>query len=210
MTNCQFLVQTAIQAGGVLATLVLAAIALWGEQLKAKWFGPRLTLRLLDRDGERQMLPTGTYARYYRLRVANSSRMPASNVRVLLTRIARPDANGTFQWQVVSGGIQLEWQHGHALPQQYLVLGPRPQNADLGSVLQQGTFSLTPLFQPPGLRLALGLGGERSMIVESIAASDETESAPLRVSIAWDGQWSDDTAEMRRHLVIEEEPCPRQ
>ena len=38
------------------------------------------------------------------------------------------------------------------------------------------------------------------MIVEARAQSDEIESAPLRVQIAWNGQWSDDTAEMARRL----------
>jgi hypothetical protein len=41
------------------------------------------------------------------------------------------------------------------------------------------------------------------MIVEVKAQSDETESPPIRVKLAWDGQWSDDASEMAKHLVVE-------
>jgi hypothetical protein len=34
-----------IEVAGVLATLILAAVAIWGEPLRAYFVGPRLTVR---------------------------------------------------------------------------------------------------------------------------------------------------------------------
>jgi len=42
------------------------------------------------------------------------------------------------------------------------------------------------------------------MRVEVIATADNAESNPLLIEISWDGQWSDDTIQMSKHLVIKE------
>src|ERR1700674_3699656 len=139
----KFLIETITQGAVALGTLLLAAVAVGGEPLRAYFVGPRLTVRLLNARGERQQMANGGWARYYHLQVANKNRLfaPAKNVRIVLTGIARPDANGEFQWRPLSGPIQLRWQHGDYLPQ-FLTVGP-PHNADLGNVLQQGAFSLS-------------------------------------------------------------------
>ena len=40
--------------------------------------------------------------------------------------------------------------------------------------------------------------------MEVIAAGDNAESNPLVIEIAWDGEWSDDTDTMSKHLVIKQ------
>ena len=40
--------------------------------------------------------------------------------------------------------------------------------------------------------------------VQAIAVSDETESNPLTVEITWDGTWTEDAKEMRKHMVVKE------
>ena len=40
------------------------------------------------------------------------------------------------------------------------------------------------------------------MIVKLVALSDECESNDLNLEISWDGSWSDDSDEMKNHLVI--------
>ena len=204
MTNCQFWIQTSVAIAGVVATLIIAALAIWGQRVRARWAGPKLTLRLLDPQGERIDLTDGTNCRFYHLQVTNWRRSShAQNVRVVLTKVSRPAADGSISPNALSGPIQLTWQHGHSLPQ-YLTLGP-PQNADLGNVTRTGVFKLSPIFFATNLNAVLQ-PGER-MEVETIAVSDETESAPLCVSIAWDGTWAEDATQMTHHLTMKEVAC---
>jgi putative SOS response-associated peptidase YedK len=37
-----------------------------------------------------------------------------------------------------------------------------------------------------------------------VAAADNAESNPLLIEIAWDGEWSDDTATLSKHLVVKQ------
>jgi hypothetical protein len=40
--------------------------------------------------------------------------------------------------------------------------------------------------------------------VELIAVAENGKSNQIRVEIAWDGNWSDDTIEMSRNLVVKQ------
>jgi len=40
------------------------------------------------------------------------------------------------------------------------------------------------------------------MWVEVVGQADETETKPLLLSITWDGTWSEDTSDMKKHLVV--------
>ena len=63
-------------------------------------------------------------------------------------------------------------------------------------------FTLSPYVIPNNFQGSLPSAGK--MRVEVIAAADNTESHPLLIDIAWDGQWSDDTVPMSKHLVVKE------
>lgn len=206
MTSCQFWTQTLVQIAGVIVTLILGALAIWGEWLRARWVGTKLSLDLLDPQGQRIGLggPNGIPSRWYHLRVTNQRRSaPAKNVRVVLVNVSRPAADGQIRPTPLSGPVQLGWQNGAFVPQ-YPTIGP-PLNADLGMVTG-GEFRLTTLFVPNDLNVTLQAG--QRMVVEALAISDETESAPLCVEISWDGTWAEDTVEMSRHLVVRQVACP--
>lgn len=40
--------------------------------------------------------------------------------------------------------------------------------------------------------------------VEVIVAADNAESTPIALEIAWDGLWSDDSVQMKNHLVVKQ------
>jgi hypothetical protein len=71
---------------------------------------------------------------------------------------------------------------------------------DLGHVESDSAFRLSPYVTPNNFQ-GTALGNQR-MRVEIRAIADNGESEPLFLEIAWDGIWSDDTVEMRRHLVV--------
>ncbi len=201
MTEKQFLIQTVIQIATVAATLLLGVIAIWGDFIKAKLLGPRLRLSLFDSEGERINLADGTNARYYHLRVTNARRSAqAKNVRVVVTKIVRPAADGSIPEETLSGPVQLIWQHGHSIPQ-YPTVGPS-LNCDLGYLLKDKGFNLTLLFVPNNVDSKVI--ANQKIRVQAIAVSDETESNPLTVEITWDGTWTEDAKEMRKHMVVKE------
>ena len=200
MTDDQFHIsQIAVQVASVLATFIVAALAIWGNQLRAWLVGPQLSLSLYDPQGEAINLTGGAKSRFYHVRVENKRRSAhATNVRVVLTKLSGPAADGSVPVARLSGPVQLTWQHGHSLPQ-FATLGPA-LNADLGVLVNGQNFSLTTFFVPNNQDFSL-LANQR-IRVELQALSDETESPPLVVDISWDGKWSDDTQEMSKHLVV--------
>lgn len=111
MTTYQFWIQTAVQIAVAIGTLLLAALAIWGAWIRARWLGPKLTLRLFDPEGEKTSI-NGTPCRWYHLRVTNERRSAlARNVRVVLVKVSRPSADGLVRPTSLSGPVQLGWQH---------------------------------------------------------------------------------------------------
>jgi len=201
MSETQFWIQTGIQIATVIATLLLGAIAIWGDSIKEKLLGPKLQLSLFDPEGDRINLRDGTNARYYHLRVTNTHRLAqAHNVRVVVTKIVGPSADGSIPDETLSGPVQLTWQHGHSMPQ-YPTVGPSI-NCDLGCLLKDKGFSLSLLFVPNNVNPQVP--SNQKMQIEAIAVSDETESNPITVEIIWDGVWTEDAKEMRKHMVVSE------
>jgi hypothetical protein len=106
---------TFAQAAGTLGAVL---VALFGKALQAKVFPPRLELTLRSREGElgegRGTEGPRTYRipeRGYHLRVSSGRRWsPVHSVRVMLVRIERRSATGTYQkaWE---GETPMRWQH---------------------------------------------------------------------------------------------------
>jgi len=189
----------------VIATLAVAIMAVFGDSIRAKYWGPKLRLKLHDPEGEsilvRESSGKMVPARYYHLKVTNERRsVSARNVRVMLTQIIKPTLNGTFPQQRLSGPLQLKWQHPefHVL---FSTIGP-DDICDLGHVIQDRSFVLLPYIVPNNFEGFLK-AGER-MRIEVIAVADNAESAPLSLEISWNGKWSDDTEEMKKNFVIKE------
>jgi len=199
MTNEQFIIYMTSQWFMVIATLLLGAIAIWGDWIKAKLFAPRLTVEILNEKGEATKFSDGVMSRHYHLVIKNHRKSsPAHNVRVLMIGFARPIADGRYGNSPLSGGLQLVWQFKDSIPQ-FPVIGS-PLICDLGNVRQDGTFTLTTMFRPVYLDTNINKNQKAKVTVQAV--SDEGESEPLAIEIAWDGIWEEDTARMAEHLVI--------
>lgn len=191
--------QIGIQAFGVLVTLALAAVAIWGEALRRRWAGPKLRVWLYDPLGEPMPITGGNRSRWYHLRVENQRPGTiASNVRVVLTKVARPAPDGHLEPRELSMPIPMNWQHGHSAPENPSV-GPA-RNADLGAIVETQPFQLTLSFTPNNLDPYVR-AGERIM-AQFMALADDAQSNRIWVEVKWDGVWASDTDEMAKHLVV--------
>ena len=201
----------AIQLAVAVGTLVVAVVAIWGKRIEfLLGLGPKLILTLHDPQGE--LMPVSfsdgrsTLARYYHLRVTNKHRWAqGNNVRVVITDLARPAADGRFVSQPLSGPLQLMWRFANFHPL-YSTVGPY-DICDLGHLQRGEKFMLTPLFSPSNFTTTVE--ANQKMRVEVKAIADNAESEPLCIEVSWDGQWSDDTLEMAKHLVVKEVKCSR-
>lgn len=199
MDNGQFTVYMISQWFMVVATLSLGIIAIWGDWIKAKFFSARLTVEILKPQGEAAQFNDGVQSRHYHLVIKNQRRHSlAHNVRVLITGLARPTADGRYGSSPLAGVIQLVWQYKDSVPQ-FPVIGP-PLICDLGNIPQGKSFSLATMYCPCNLDTTINKDQKAKVTVQAVC--DEGESCPLDIEIAWDGKWEADAARMAEHLVI--------
>jgi hypothetical protein len=189
-----------IQGAVAVGTLILAIIAIWGDRIRSSWCGPKLKVSLLNPMGELNPLNDGRQCRNYHLKVTNNRKgTPAHNVQVFL-KIFRSAADGTLVDRSFSGPLQLTWQFPEYHPQ-LLLIGP-DRLCDLGRIIRGNPFELMLYFTPNNFTKYVE--ANQKIQVEVVAVADNGESEPTRIEIAWDGNWSDDTVEMSRNLVVKE------
>jgi len=166
-----------------------------------RWLGPKLRIALKNPKGEVSMFNDGVLSRYYHLRVWNERRAaPAHNVRIVIKSLYRPSADGTMSQITLSGPLQMAWQFQGSNPQ-FQTIGAE-STCDLGCLRQGEVFRLSTLFHHISFNSTIESG--QKIIVGIIALSDEVESNELKLEIAWDGNWSEDSDEMLRHMVIKQ------
>jgi hypothetical protein len=184
-----------------LGTILVAVFAIWGHIIRIRWLGPKLRLALKNPKGNESMFSDGIVSRYYHVRVWNDRRAtPARNVRVVIKTLYRPSADGTMVQTTLSGPMQLSWQFQGHTPQ-FQTIGAE-SICDLGFIRKGEVFKLSTLFHSISFNPSVNKG--EKIIVGLIALSDEAESNELKLSIAWDGSWSEDSDEMLKHMVIKQ------
>jgi hypothetical protein len=203
MSSAQFWWNWWVTMAVAVGTLCAVIVALFGQAFRSKFFPPRLTLGLNTPDGEATMRRysdgTSEQVRYYHLRVTNSRRWsPATGVQVALLQLEEPGPDGQLRvtW---TGDVPFGWRHQQLFPV-LRTIGAQA-DIDLCSVSESRRFTLHLLLTP--LNLASTRTHASPMVLSVQARGHQADSAVLRLSIRWDGQWEQGTAEMRGHLVVQ-------
>jgi hypothetical protein len=141
-----------------------------------------------------------TSAVWYHVQVENKTRWsPVTAVHIFLLSIEAPeDASDKFK-PVWEGYAPLGWRHE-----------PDPKPKTLGYSAECDLCHI--LKDPLEVRLSPIIKGqvpERfpepfKFAFTLRARGVEAESNPLRLEISWDGKWSDNRDDMKRHLVVKE------
>jgi hypothetical protein len=197
----QFLV-----AVGTIGAVVVALFADWFKGLFVKLslsienpggvFTPTIRPTV---DGELMFEVEESAARYYRLRVKNTSRLvKAHQVYIWLLAIHHADEKGELS-SAWTGELPLIWEHKDQFP------GARslgePKNADVVAVSADGELTLQSLI--PALALPGPYKLPCCLVLTVQARSDEGSSPETRLLIEWDGRWDRGDKEMREHLKFE-------
>ena len=140
-------------------------------------------------------------ARYYHVRLSNQGRArfpSAHQAQVMITRLELegPDRQPQAIWQQP---LPLKWRYQEVDPATTRTVGPDVE-ADLFYVTEHSSLQLTPMIQPNNFRSTYQTATKLWVTLQ--ARSLETDSEPICVQIAWDGQWEAGEAEMARHLIV--------
>lgn len=197
------IINTIAQVFEALGTVGAVILALFGEVVLEKWFGPLLKLKLSER--EEKKTEAGHRIDCY-LTVINAKRRSAKSVRVLLTKIEEKRADGDFV-PTYSRPLQLVWPPRNIAEQFQSISGHDQVPCSLGT-LGEGW---------KGFRLSTYLSGEdfpegfvEPKVVVRVtlkAMADNCESSsPLILEIVWDGKWEDN---MENHFVVKSVQRPK-
>lgn len=208
-TNSESWLSLAIQFAIAIGTIGAVVVALFGGWLRDKLTPPKLMIRLKDARGSKTPVTVTdpkdggqreTDGRWYHVEVANKSRWsPAKEVQVFLLRVEEPDA--AEQDQIIwLGDVPMRWRHQEIRPVAPTI-GPTI-DCDLCSVIKDKSVQLWPLITPHSLNAQRREPCNFTVTLQ--ARSIETDSNLLRVQIAWNGEWSDDTDEMARNMVVKQ------
>src|SRR5580704_15138943 len=108
-----------VNVAGVVASLLVVAVALFGERFWKWKFPPTLKIKLLEQYGEKTVatamqangIPLHNDVRFFHLQVWNERRKwsPAHNVQVFLTGIEEEGPDGRYQFTWV-GNVPMRWR----------------------------------------------------------------------------------------------------
>jgi hypothetical protein len=186
-----------------IGTVAVAVLAIWGDFFRYKFAGPQLELSLNDLRGNLTPRTNGTHTYFFHLKIRNRRVWsPAKDVRVLVERIARRGPDGSFFAEPLVYPVPLAWTPSELGDFQRTIADT--ETCDLGFLDQNAeAFKLSVLFAPGNFKGYVR--ADRAIHVRIVALGQNvTSSRPLFLEIAWDGRWTTDRDEMRKHLVIKE------
>ena len=188
-------------------TLVVAFVAVFGDWIRTAIVPPKLGLELCP--------PTLTEFRdvttqekvamgwYFSFKVCNLRRWRrATNCRVMLTAIDRPNGSGGTQPEPMSISLPFQWA----------VVPVSPLSLTVGShgeVVNFGRLREGKSFEPVLVSLTFNFRhtvepNETAWFSVQIRADDLVSEHCQIFKVSWDGQWSDRPEEIVRHVLISE------
>jgi hypothetical protein len=189
------------QAVMALFTVILAALAIWGDQIKARISGPQLAVTLRDTKGNLTASQGGTKLIYYHLQVRNKlGRQPAEAVRVLLTSLARRLPDGQFADLALAVPVQFTWCFPGTRDSTPTVFNE--DFCDFGRVAEGGqSFELALYIYPMNFQGKVR-PGETLRVGVRVEARNSSSRQPAFFDVTWDGHWTTDMDVMSQHLRI--------
>jgi hypothetical protein len=195
----------------VVASTIVAVVAIFGDSIRERIYRPVLKIRLVDVHGESVLWNLDQRGIYYHLVVENHGRGTARDVRVICQSISKKKSDGSFELQHMEASERLMWRFSQTfgitrdIPSGYF--GKLGEVCDFGVVNEGGSrFSITQYAATasfPGY-----LEANQSMRVNLfVGAQNVTSKIPYCLDVSWDGMWTSDLTEMAKHLVLTEIGC---
>jgi len=191
-----------------IGTLLVAILAIFGEQIRAICFGPRLIIAINNPQGELvSESPSNIQGIFYHLKIDNIGKTIARNVRIFCIQISKKNANGTYENKNLTAPEQFAWRFSNIYGM-IKHIPPQQNNFNLATICDLGSvykgskkFNLTvysktesyPGFLEPNESIRLSI---------VVAADNYIAKESYDLEITWDGKWFSDLREMQKHLII--------
>ncbi len=191
----------------IVTTLFLGAIAIWGDNIRALFSGPKLELIPYNFRGA--VVPVALAnnqqgrAIFYHLQVKNLSKtVSAKNCRVLLKKLWLRVPNGEYQEIELTVPLTFIWSPREITPPYITIV--KEQVLDFGILIEgENLFRPVLLSYTNNFRGFIQPNGAIRYGLEIV--SDDFVSKNLQVfEVAWNGGWSDNLDSMAQNLQIKE------
>ena len=185
-------------------TVLVCALAIWGEWLNNLIFGPRLKVTLLSEEGDPTTRNGDKKTIYWTIKIENARKSSlAKNVRVKCINIEKASIDSETQRSIsLPIPVQLRWAFRDY---QVDVVNIKDEDfCNLGFLDEDSeTFELDIIRKPNNFKGYIKSG--ESMKVSFIAIADNfISNRPYTIDISWDGKWAHDSKKMLNHLIINE------
>jgi hypothetical protein len=188
------------QAFSAISTFLVVVVALLGPVIQHWLFRAQFKIKMPRGMGDPAKFNDGRQAHYFHLHVLNTRTfIRVHDCHVLLLKVETPAEDGG--WRVRwTGPLQTRWkyQEANAIRIRLLTHG---NPADAFYCDETGKIGLSLLASPYNLQ---GLQDESGwkLRLTFIVDSNEGTSNEIELVICWDGTWSSNRDELRKHLNV--------
>jgi hypothetical protein len=196
---------------GAVGTWAVVVMAVFGDWVRS-WYKPALKVSKGTFSNLLALHNNGQSARYYLVGVSNGRRAvrSAHEVQLVLTRIEKSGPKGI---EILFDEIMpLSWVRQELHPLLTRTVGT-DATAALFFVQGDGLLGFTPAMAPSGMlanHFPRDHRGATTLWITLQALSIETDSAPIRLRIEWDGGWRNDKVGLEASCRVSVDPPPRQ
>ena len=186
-----------------LGTITVAILAIWGDQFRTKFFGPKLKLVAHNLNGIVVPLNNGKRGIFYHLKVVNEKNLIcAKNCHVMLTKLWKKDVDGNFPEIELPVPLTFVWSPAEFSPPYINLL--KDNVLDFGKVIEGEKIFLPILhsytnnfkgFVHPDETLRFGL---------EIISENYVSPKPQIFEVYWNGQWNENIEIMKNNLHMQE------
>jgi hypothetical protein len=191
-----------------LGSIAVACLAIWGDAVRDRFYGPTIEIKLKSDVGQ-AVGPPGEVKVYYHFEVSNHRQSaPARNCRVLLRRIDRMDAGGEFRQVLLPFDCGFFWTPANRGEETRQIVFGQPIACDFGYLNKDG-FHLSITTNPAGRQSVLeGNGCIKYQVV--VVADNFADTSERFFKVTWDGRYDGEPKVVAGHLTIEQiQPASR-
>jgi hypothetical protein len=184
-------------AAGLFGVVMVALISSW---IRKKIFPAKLTVEVLDKNGELTILDNGQKVVYYHLRIINERSVIVHNCRVFLKKIQKLLPDGQYHEIPFSVPPRYVWSPAESTPEGIDIVVE--QVIDFGYIIDSAKEfkpTVTPILN--SFKGNLKQNESFRYFIEIIAENYRPKKL-IGIEVTWDGNWPEDLDEMHKSLII--------
>ena len=175
-------------------------VTLFNDWIRKKIFPGRLTVEILDKNGELTTLDNGHKVVYYHLRIINKRHVIVHKCRVFLKRIQKRNGSGIFEDIPLSVPPSYIWTPAETSPEGVDIV--LEKIIDFGYIMDNGKEfkpTVTPILN--SFKGNLSKNETFRYHIETVAKNYHPRKL-ICIEVSWDGEWPTDLQDMHKHLII--------